>query len=72
MSKLILTEGKQVKDLESGEVAELMIDDPFVDIRTPIDISFYLYNQDDIAEIRKLFDGKAVEWFTLEFPEYFV
>ncbi|ELA6659779.1 hypothetical protein [Vibrio sp. 1727] len=72
MSKLILTEGKQVKDLESGEVGELMIGDPFIDIRTPIDISFYLHNKDDIAEIRELFDGKSVEWFTLEFPEYFL
>ncbi|EME9800763.1 hypothetical protein ACUNB6_000011 [Vibrio alginolyticus] len=72
MPKLILIKGKQVKDLESGYVAELMIGDPFIDIRAPIDISFYLLDQDDIAEIRKLFDNKAVEWFTLKFPEYFL
>ena len=72
MSKLLLMEGYQVKELESGNLSNLMIDEPFIDIRFPIDISFNLHDQDDINEIVESFDDKAVEWFKSEFPEYFI
>lgn len=72
MPKLLLMEGYRVKELESGNLSNLMIDAPFVDIRFPIDISFNLLDQDDRNEIEESFDDEAVEWFLSEFSEYFI